>query len=98
MSNSPPNFDQQKRALEWAVSLVTPQAKKSAQLLTAYVQQQPKPSQPTKTPGVYHLLYCSQAVAALGEEQMADLLERSQANNDQVELTEMLCYDNGRFV
>ena len=62
------------------------------------MQQLPEQPQPPQEPGVYHLLYCSQAVRAFGEEQLADLLEASLAWNAQCGITGLLCYGNEHFV
>jgi hypothetical protein len=66
--------------------------------LATYVQQLPEQPLPSPGPGVYHLLYCSQAVRVFEEEQLADLLEHSLAWNDKHSITGLLCYGNGHFV
>ncbi len=98
MTNLHPDLARQQRALEWAVALAAAPTTGGGEQLTAYLQQLPEQSQPTQEPGVYHLLYCSQAVRAFDEEQLADLLEASLVWNDQYGITGLLCYGNGHFV
>ncbi|RZK30963.1 MAG: BLUF domain-containing protein, partial [Hymenobacter sp.] len=66
--------------------------------LAAYVAQLPAQLAPAPEAGVYHLLYCSQAVHVFEEEQLADLMESSLAWNDGCHITGLLCYGNGHFV
>jgi hypothetical protein len=94
----PPNLARQQRALEWAVALSTASGPGTEEQLAAYVAQLPEQPEPLQAPGVYHLLYCSQAVRAFGEEQLADLLEHSLAWNAACNITGLLCYGNGHFV
>jgi hypothetical protein len=99
MNDLAPNLVQQQRALEWAVALATNSLVESKQELAAYVHQLPEqPRLAQQEPGVYHLLYCSQAVREFEEEQLADLLEHSLASNAQRSITGLLCYGNGHFV
>lgn len=98
MNNLAPNLARQQRALEWAIALATAPVPGTGEQLAAYVQQLPAQPPPTQEPGVYHLLYCSQAVRAFEEEQLADLLEASLAWNAQCGITGLLCYGNGHFV
>ncbi|RZK32046.1 MAG: BLUF domain-containing protein [Hymenobacter sp.] len=95
----PPDLTRQQRALEWAIALSTASVPGTAEQLAAYVAQLP-PAQPVplQVPGVYHLLYCSQAVHVFKEEQLADLLESSLARNERCNITGLLCYGNGHFV
>lgn len=98
MNDLAPNLARQQRALEWAIALATAPAAGTAEQLAAYVQQLPEQPLPAQEPGVYHLLYCSQAVRAFEEEQLADLLEYSLAWNARHSITGLLCYGNGHFV
>jgi hypothetical protein len=59
--------------------------------------EQPLPPQEPE-PGVYHLLYYSQAMRVFEEEQLADLLEHSLAWNAENGITGLLCNGNGHFV
>lgn len=93
-----PNLANQQRALKWAIALATSPLKESGQPLSVYVQALPEPLRPAAAPGVYHLLYCSQALSAFEEEQLADLLEHSLARNTRRNITGLLCYGNGHFV
>ncbi len=100
MNDLSSDLARQQRALEWAIALATAPAPGPGEQLAAYLQQlpeQPELPQPHE-PGVYHLLYCSQAVHVFGEEQLADLLEHSLACNAQHDITGLLCYSNGHFV
>lgn len=98
MKDLAPNLARQQRALEWAIALATAPVQGTQEQLAAYVQQLPEQPLPSQEPGVYHLLYCSQAVRVFGEEQLADLLEHSLAWNAQHAITGLLCYGNGHFV
>jgi len=98
MANLTPDLMRQQRALEWAVALATAPTPEAGEQLAAYAQQLPEQPQPAQVPGVYHLLYCSQAVRAFGEEQLADLMEVSLVWNAQYGITGLLCYGNGHFV
>ncbi|MDO7887940.1 BLUF domain-containing protein [Hymenobacter cheonanensis] len=98
MNDLAPDLARQQRALEWAIALATAPVQRATEQLTAYVQQLPEQPVPCQEPGVYHLLYCSQAVRAFGEEQLADLLEHSLAWNARYSITGLLCYGNGHFV
>jgi len=98
MTDLHPDLTRQQRALEWAVALATAPVPGGGEQLATYVQQLPEQPWPAQEPGVYHLLYCSQAVHAFGEEQLADLLEASLAWNAQSGITGLLCYGNGHFV
>jgi hypothetical protein len=98
MNDLAPNLLRQQLALEWAIALATAPVQGTQEQLAAYVQQLPEQPLPTQEPGVYHLLYCSQAVRVFEEEQLADLLERSLAWNDSQRITGLLCYGNGHFV
>ena len=98
MNDLAPNLARQQRALEWAIALATAPVQGTNEQLAAYVQQLPEQPLPAQEPGIYHLLYCSQAVRAFGEEQLADLLEYSLAWNAQHSITGLLCYGNGHFV
>jgi hypothetical protein len=88
----------QQRALEWAVALAADAQKAPGEQLAPYLQQLPEPPRPPHEPGVYHLLYCSQARQPFGEEQLADLLEHSLVNNSRQHITGLLSYGNGHFV
>lgn len=98
MNNSLPNLARQQRALEWAVALAAAPVQATQQQLAAFVQQLPEQPAPSYEPGVYHLLYYSQAVHVFGEEQLADLLESSLTWNAQCGITGLLCYGNGHSV
>jgi hypothetical protein len=98
MNDLAPNLARQQRALEWAIALATAPVQGTEEELAAYVQHLPEQPQPSQGPGIYHLLYCSQAVYVFGEEQLADLLESSLAWNAQCGITGLLCYGNGHFV
>jgi len=47
---------------------------------------------------VHHILYCSEVVQALREDQLTDLLEQSHRYNEQHQITGLLCYSGGHFV
>lgn len=98
MKDLSPNLARQQRALEWAVALTTDALKAPGEQMAHYLQRLPEPPPPPYEPGIYHLLYCSQATQPFGEEQLADLLEHSLANNEQQHITGLLCYGNGHFV
>jgi hypothetical protein len=98
MNNLFPDLARQQRALEWAIALATSPESGPGEQLSAYMQQLPEQPQPPQEAGVYHLLYCSQAVHMFGEEQLADLLEHSLACNAACDITGLLCYGNGHFV
>ena len=98
MNDLSPELVRQQRALEWAVALAADAVKAPNEQLVPYLQQQPEPPLPPHEPGVYHLLYCSQATQPFGEEQLADLLEHSVVHNEKRHLTGLLCYGNRHFV
>lgn len=98
MKELAPNLARQQRALEWAIALATAPIPGTEQELMAFAQQLPESPIPSQESGVYHLLYCSQAVHGFSEEQLADLLEASLAWNAQCNITGLLCYGNGHFV
>jgi len=98
MKDLAPNLARQQRALEWAIALATAPVPGTEQQLIAFAQQLPEPPPPSQETGVYHLLYCSQAVRLLSEEQLADLFEASLTWNAQCGITGLLCYGNGHFV
>lgn len=97
-NSSPPDLSRQRHALEWAIALATNSEPTTGAPLAAYVAQLPAQLAPAPEAGVYHLLYCSQAVHVFGEEQLADLMESSLAWNDGCNITGLLCYGNGHFV
>jgi hypothetical protein len=98
MNDLSPDLVRQQRALEWAVALAADARKAPAEQLAPYLQRLPEPPLPPHEPGVYHLLYCSQATQPFGEEQLADLLEHSLVHNERQCITGLLCYGNGHFV
>jgi hypothetical protein len=98
MNDLSPDLARQQRALEWAVALAADARKAAGGQLAHYLHQLPEPPLPAQEPGVYHLLYCSQARQPFGEEQLADLLEHSRVNNDRLHITGLLCYGSGHFV
>ena len=98
MNDLSSDLDRQQRALEWAVALAADAHKVPSGQLAHYLHQLPEPPLPAQEPGVYHLLYCSQARQPFGEEQLADLLEHSLVNNDRQRITGLLCYGSGHFV
>ena len=98
MNDLAPNLARQQRALEWAIALATAPVPGTQQQLVAFAQQLPEPPPLAQEAGVYHLLYCSQAVRLFGEEELADLLEASLAWNARCDITGLLCYGNGHFV
>ncbi|MDJ0364110.1 BLUF domain-containing protein [Hymenobacter sp. H14-R3] len=98
MNNLSPDLAHQQLALEWAIALATGPETGIAEGLPAYLPPPPEQPELPQEPGVYHLLYCSQAVHVFGEEQLADLLEHALARNAQCDITGLLCYGNGHFV
>jgi hypothetical protein len=98
MNDLSPDLGRQQRALEWAVALAADAQKAPGEQVAPYLQQLPEPPLPPHKPGVYHLLYCSQATQPFGEEQLADLLEHSRLHNERQHITGLLCYGNGHFV
>jgi hypothetical protein len=98
MNNLVSDLTRQQRALEWAIALAAvPGPGHPPATSRPQVFQQPQPVL-AEEPGVYHLLYCSQAVHVFGEEQLADLFESSLACNAEHNITGLLCYGNGHFV
>jgi len=97
MKDLSPDLARQQQALEWAITLAAAHPAPGGQL-AHYLPQLVEPSLPAQVPGVYHLLYCSQATQPFGEEQLADLLEHSRLNNDRQHITGLLCYGGGHFV
>jgi hypothetical protein len=98
MNDLSPDLARQQRALEWAIALTTDALQAPSEQVAHYLQRLPEPSLPPHEPGIYHLLYCSQATQPFGEEQLADLLEHSLGNNERQHITGLLCYGNGHFV
>jgi hypothetical protein len=98
MKDLSPDLARQQRALEWAIALVADAQEAPSGQLAHYLQRLPEPPLPDQEPGIYHLLYCSQAKQPFGEEQLADLLEHSLVNNDRQHITGLLCYGSGHFV
>lgn len=97
MNNLSLDLVRQQRALEWAATLPAAAPKASGEQVAPSLQPLPAPL-PCHEPGVYHLLYCSQAMQAFDEEQLADLLEHSLVHNSRQDITGLLCYGNGHFV
>ena len=97
MNDLSPDSVRQQQALEWAAALAAAAQKAPAKQLASSGQLLPEPPPPHE-PGVYHLLYCSQATQPFGEEQLADLLEHSLLHNEKQQITGLLCYGNGHFV
>lgn len=55
--------------------------------------------QPTPATGpVEHIVYCSKARRPFSEDELADLLEHTRANNRRKGITGLLCYSEGHFV
>jgi len=98
MNDLSPDLVRQQRALEWAVALAADALKAPSEQVAPYLQRLLKPPLPPHQPGVYHLLYCSQATQPFGEEQLADLLEHSLLHNESQGITGLLCYGNHHFV
>ncbi len=71
------------QALEWAIAV--------ARASTV------EPLAPTTGP-VEHVLYCSKAQRPFTEDELADLLEQTRANNERSTITGLLCYSDGHFV
>jgi hypothetical protein len=98
MNDLSSDLARQQRALEWAIALAADAQKAPGEQLAPYLHRLPEPPLPAQEPGVYHLLYCSQARQPFGEEQLADLLEHSLVNNGRQHITGLLCYGSGHFV
>jgi hypothetical protein len=98
MNDLYPNLSRQQRALEWAVALADDAQQAPGARLLPHLQRLPEPPLPAQEPGVYHLLYCSQATQPFDDEQLADLLEQSVVNNGRQNITGLLCYGSGHFV
>jgi len=98
MNDLSSDLARQQRALEWAIALAADAQKAPGEQLAHYLHRLPEPPLPAQAPGIYHLLYCSQARQPFGEEQLADLLEHSLVNNGRQHITGLLCYGSGHFV
>ena len=100
----PEQEQQRRRAIAWTLSLAenTSLAPLSAEqaLLECYARGECTLDQILVhlDEQVYHVLYRSQAIAPLRDEQLNDLLSESQVYNEEHEITGLLCHGDGFFV